>query len=122
MKLGEDETTGHAVAWSVKTQGGGEAIFLGFRWVHAMREHNRMMTALLSRWVGQQKVVSSNPNLWTSLRTGKGHSLLLAMNLWTAPMEAEILCRPWGRAAVNLGRQRLEPMTVRYWDVSRGAV
>ncbi len=122
VKLGEDETTGHAVAWSVKTQGGGEAIFLGFRWVHAMREHNRMMTALLSRWVGQQKVVSSNPNLWTSLRTGKGHSLLLAMNLWTAPMEAEILCRPWGRAAVNLGRQRLEPMTVRYWDVSRGAV
>lgn len=30
-----------------------------------MNDHNRMMTALLSKWVGKQKVVSSNPNLWT---------------------------------------------------------
>lgn len=120
VKPGEDETSGNAVAWCLKTKGGGEAVLLGFRWVHTMREHNRMMTALLSRWVGRQKVVASNPNLWTSLRTFEGHSLLLAMNLWTAPMEAEILCRPAGRT-VNLGRQRLEPMSVRYWDVSKGA-
>ncbi len=115
--LGVDETGGHTVAWRLKTSGGGEAIFLGLRWVHAMTEHNRMMTALVSKWIGKQKVVSSNPNLWTSLRSWRGNSILFAMNLWTAPMEGEILCRPAGRDEVNLGRQGLEPMSVKFWEV-----
>jgi|SRR5271157_735580 len=38
---------------------------MGICFTHAMNDHNRMMTALLSKWVGKQKVVSSNPNLWT---------------------------------------------------------
>ena len=115
--IGVDETSGKAVAWTLKTDGGGEAIFLGFRWVHAMREHNRMMTALMGKWIGTQKVVSSNPNLWTSLRSWQNKSILFVMNLWSAPMEGEILCQPAGKAAVNLGKQVLEPMSVRFWEV-----
>ena len=118
--IGVDETAGHPVAWSLKTDAGGEAIFLGFRWVHAMREHNRMMSELLSKWVGPLKVVSSNPNLWTSLRSWRGNSILFVMNLWSAPMAGEISCHPAGREAVNLGRQALESMSVKFWDVSKG--
>ena len=73
--------------------------------------------ALMSKWVGTQKVDSSNPNIWTSLRSWQGKSMLFVMNLWSAPMEGEILCRPAGKAQVNLGQQVLEPMSVKFWEV-----
>src|SRR5271157_834396 len=115
--LGTLEDNGKSVAWSLKTNGGGEAIFLGFRWVHAMNDHNRMMTALLSKWMGKQKVVSSNPSLWTSLRSWHGRSIFFVMNLWSAPMEGEISYSPAGGETVNLGKQRLEPMSVKFWEI-----
>jgi beta-galactosidase len=112
------ESSGQPSAWSLKTEGGGEAIFLGFRWVHAVNEHNRMIKALLGKWVARQKIVSSNPNLWTSLRSWQGKSILFVMNLWSAPMDGEISYSPTGKAAVHLGRQMLEPMSVKIWEVS----
>jgi beta-galactosidase len=116
--IGVDETTGETVAWSLKTGNGGEAIFLGFRWVHAMREHNRMMAALANHLAVTQRVTCSNPNLWTSLRSVNGKSLLFVMNLWTAPMAGEISCRPAGKGAVSLGKQELGPMSVKILPIS----
>ena len=113
LAIGVDEMTGNTIAWTLKTGNGGEAIFLGFRWVHAMREHDRMMTALMRHLAVTQKVTCSNPNLWTSLRSGNGKSLLFVMNLWTAPMAGEVSCRPAGKGAVNLGRLELGPMSVK---------
>ena len=114
--IGVDETTGKPIAWSLKT-GNGEAVFLGFRWVHAMREHDRMMTALVSNLGLTPRVSCNNPNLWTSLRSGDGKSLLFVMNLWTTPVAAEISCRPAGKANVNLGRVELGPMSVKVLTV-----
>lgn len=116
--LGKDERTGRVIAWLHKTEGGGQVIFLGFRWVHAMHEHARMLKALLLRLGLEQKVVCSNPDVWTSLRTRGDKSTLFLMNLLSSPMEAEISCRP-GRSGRthDLGLQKLEPMSVKYVEL-----
>ena len=120
--LGVDETSGLPVAWRRKVSGGGEALFLGFRWSHSMTEHQRMVGALLGPWVKAQKVTCTSPYLWTSLRTWRGESILFVMNLWTTEMEGEIACRPAGREMLKLGKVVMEPMTVRAWDASNGKV
>ena len=70
--IGKDESTGEPVVWRLKTVGGGDLIFLGFRWYHAMHEHEYLMKSLLKDLGLQQKVVCSNPNVWTSLRSNGG--------------------------------------------------
>jgi hypothetical protein len=65
-----------------------------------------------------QKVACSNPNLWTSLRSVNGKSLLFVMNLWTTPMAGEISCRRAGKGTENLGRQELGPMSVKVLQLS----
>ena len=47
--LGTDEHTKGLLAWELTTEGGGKAVFLGFRWLHAMREHSLMLSSLLTR-------------------------------------------------------------------------
>jgi hypothetical protein len=116
--LGKDEHTNRILAWELTTEGGGRAIFLGFRWLHAMREHSLMLGALLERLGLQRRVECSNPNLWTSLRTNGNRSALFIMNLFTSPQEAEVRCRPAGRSGgVNMGHHMLEPMSVKYVEV-----
>ncbi len=112
--LGKDELSGKTFAWSRHSESGGEIIFLGFRWVHAMQEHARMMASLLGLLGLREKVQCSNPNVWTSLRTYENKSALFIMNLLSSPMEAEVRCRPGARQDwVDSGRHRLGPMTVK---------
>jgi len=116
--LGKDEHTNRILAWELATEGGGRAIFLGFRWLHGMREHSLMLESLLARLGLERRVECPNPNLWTSLRTAGDHSALFIMNLFTSPQEAEIRCRPAGRSGVvSLGQHKLEPMSVKYVEV-----
>ncbi len=79
--IGRDELAGEPVAWQLRTQGGGQALFLGFRWLHAKREHEHMLTYLLQRLGLHKRVVCSNPNVWTSFRTSGKRSWLFLMNL-----------------------------------------
>ncbi len=117
--VGRDELTGSVIAWSRKTDTGGEAVFLGFRWLEAMREHERMLKALLERLGLNQKVECSNPNVWTSLRTHGPKSALFILNLLSAPMEARIRCRPGSQKAwLDTGTHNLPPMTVKYIEVA----
>ena len=116
--LGTDEHTKGLLAWELTTEGEGKAVFLGFRWLHAMREHSLMLSSLLTHLALERRVECPNPNLWTSLRTAGSHSALFVMNLFTSPQEAEIQCRPAGRSAgVSLGHHKLEPMSVKYIEV-----
>jgi beta-galactosidase len=116
--IGKDEVTGRILAWESTTEGRGRAILLGFRWLHAMREHSRMLEALMARLGLERRVECSNPSLWTSLRTAGGRSALFVMNLFTSPQEAEIRCRPAARSGVqDLGQQKLEPMSVKYLEM-----
>ncbi len=112
--LGRDELSGHTVAWRCLTPGGGWAIVLGFRWSQAMRDHERMLRGLLQRLRLQQKVVCSNPNVWTSLRAAGAQSMLFILNLLSSSMEAEVRCRPaWSTGMIDTGRHALPPMTVK---------
>src|SRR5208283_4159209 len=120
--IGNDETTGIPIAWQLKTEGNGEVIFLGFRWFHAMHEHERMMKTLLERLGLKQIVLCNNPNVWTSLRTGENKSSLFILNLSSSPMEAQITCRPRLRPhTVDTGNHKLPAMTVKYVDVYPGS-
>jgi hypothetical protein len=113
--IGVEERTGKTVAWSLATGGGGRVIVLGLLWHHAVVEHQRMLTELLSGLGLKRKLTCSNPNVWCFLRTAeKGQSMLFAANLFVSPQEATISCRPsWSRKTIALGRVRLPPMTVR---------
>lgn len=112
--VGIEEFSGAAVAWRLQTPGGGKAIFLGLRWIHAMREHEQMLANLLGQLGLRRKVTCSNPNVWTSLRTFGDRSMLFVMNLLTSPMEAVIACRPeWSSGVIETGKHRLEGLSVK---------
>ncbi len=106
--LGVDEFSGQTVAWRRPFPGGGEAIVLGQRWMHAMREHERMLHALLGRLGGRQRVTCSNPNVWTSLWTDGERAALFLMNLLSARQEAAV-----GVDGCPRGVHRLPAMTVK---------
>jgi hypothetical protein len=111
--IGVDERSGGVVCWAAKMAGDGEAIFLGFRWAHGMREHERMLSVLLGRLGLRRTVECSNPNVWTSLRSVNGHSMLFMLNLLSSPMEATVRCRPaWAGGMLHTGHHMLAPMSV----------
>jgi hypothetical protein len=111
--IGTDQSCGAAVAWRRKTTGGGEVIFLGFRWIHAMHEHERMLRALLDALRVGPKVQCGNPNVWTSLLTSGKKSALFVMNLFSTPMDVEVRCRPaWSAGEVQTGLRKVGAMSV----------
>lgn len=113
-EIGRDERTGRAVAWRQRVPGGGEAIVLGFVWHHAMREHEQMLGFLLERLGLRRRIECDNPNVWVTLRTAGRRSMLFLMNLFSAPMEASVHCRPsWSDSMIATGRHKLPAMTVK---------
>jgi beta-galactosidase len=111
--LGQDEFSGLPVAWQVRTTGDGQAIFLGMSWSHAMHEHRRTLAALLGSLGLRPKITCSDPNLWATLWTAGERSLLFVLNLFTAPLEAEIRVWPASRPdPIDLGRRTIPPVSV----------
>jgi len=106
--IGIDEFTDRPVAWRQ-----GNAVVLGLRWSHAMREHERMLTVLLGRLGLRQCVTGSNPNVWASLWTDGAKSALFLLNLLSAPQETTVQVD-----GVDRGAHRLAAMTVKVveWD------
>jgi beta-galactosidase len=118
--VGTDEVSGLPIAWEMKTRGGGRALVLGFRWMQAMREHERMLRALLERLGLTPRVQCDNPNVWTSLRTSGGRSALFLMNLLSAPQTAAVRCRPaWSNAVIDAGRHEMAGMTVKVVEMGK---
>jgi beta-galactosidase len=116
--LGIDEIAGRVVAWRRKAAGGGEAIYLGFRWSHSMRDHEKMLVNLLSELGLRRRIESDQPNVWYRLRTAGARSMLFAMNLTSAPMEARVRCRPsWSSKWLDTGLHRLKPMQVKCVEI-----
>lgn len=102
--LGVDERGGTVLCVEKATPNGGAAIVLGFRYLHAMREHERMLVALLQRLGASPVFTCSNPNVWCTLRTAGQRSVLFAMNLYSAPMSCELRCKPaWSAEWIDLG-------------------
>lgn len=112
--IGTDELSGRVASWRRCFPGGGEAIFLGFRWSHSMRDHARMLTDLLARLGLKRRIECDNPNVWCRLRTAGTRSALFAMNLLSSPLEARVRCQPsWSRQMLEAGLIRLPAMTVK---------
>ena len=112
--IGVDERSGIAVCWQKPCGHGGQAIVLGFRYLHAMREHERLLAALLQRLGFQPRLQCSNPNVWCTLRSVGERSAVFVMNLYSAPMSCELRCRPaWSHDWLDLGHCDLAPMEVR---------
>ena len=106
--VGEDTFSQRPFAFFRSFESGGKAVVLGMTWAQAMREHERMFTALLVRLGLKQVVQCANPNLWTSLTRDENTTTLFVLNLFTAPMESEISVE--GR---SLGTVQVDPVSVK---------
>lgn len=96
-QIGLESFSGLPFAWQQTFSGGGAAVALGFSWQHSMREHERMLTALLTRLGLRQTVRCDNPNLWTTVWVKDHQATLFILNLFTTPFEAEIEVEIAGR-------------------------
>ncbi len=78
-----------------------------------------MLRALVRRLGLEPRVECSSPNVWRSLRSHEGRSLLFLLNLLSAPMRAPVRCRPRARGVwTDLGTHALPPMTVKLVEVA----
>ncbi len=111
--IAADETSGRPVIWRLTTTGGGQAMVLAVPWLHARREHEALLIALLRALGLQQKVLCDNPNLWTSLWQKDDHALLFILNLFTGQMEANLQYRTDNNVLQDAGFHTLKPMTVK---------
>lgn len=106
------------LAWDKKIKGGGRAIWLGVQWSHGNDNHTRLLRGCLDRLGVAPRLTVSNPNVWCSLRTNGGRSVLFAMNLFTARQSADIVCRPaWSAGPIQLRGVALPGMTVKTIDL-----
>ena len=117
--IAADEATGHPVVWRLATAGGGQVLVLGVSWIHAQREHEALLASLLRMLGLRQKVICSNPNVWTSLWRAGDRALLFMLNLLTGKMEATIQCRLGDDdTLLDAGFHTLTPMSVKAVAVS----
>lgn len=103
---------------STGTAGGsaGTIVVLGLQWMHAMHEHEAMIRNALVSLGARQQVQSSNPNLWTALRSDGDQSMLFVMNLLSSPMEGEFHYRnPKTAQSIDTGWTSVPAMTVRVY-------
>lgn len=112
--LGHDENSNLPFIWEITQKNGGRFIMLGMRWFHSMKEHSMMMSNLMDHCGVDTVVKTTNPNLWTALRTVGNKSMLFIMNLYSAPMETDVICKPsWTDNNINIGNLKLPPMSVK---------
>jgi hypothetical protein len=116
--VGVEEKSGKPIAWKLSTPCNGAALVLGFRWIHAMCEHARMLKSILGM-LGLQPIVNcSNPNVWTTLWVSEeGKAVLFLLNLFSASMEAEVSFTLPGREIIHTGVHQLGPVTVKIVDI-----
>lgn len=117
--IGRDEISGRSIAWELRRAGGGQVVLLGLRWLHSNHEQAAMLQALARRLGASPRVLCSNPNVWTSLRSHAGRSVVFLLNLLSSPMEASVQCRPASRGAwVDTGTHALDPMSVKVVELA----
>jgi len=104
------------IGWQMGMPSGGVACVLGLHWRQAKREHELMLFRALSALGVEQRVRCDNPNLWTVLRSDGSHSMLFILNLFTAPLTANISFRdPVTNAWVDTGTHHVPGISVHAW-------
>jgi beta-galactosidase len=115
--LAYDACTGAPLACEIQTSGQGRAILLGLVWDHRKLEQSAALLALLDKLGLRRIVLSSNPNVWTSLRAHRDRKLLFLLNLLSSPMKTWITIRTAEGNRVNLGMHQIPAMTVQTVEV-----
>ncbi len=115
---GVDERTGRPLAWQLTTEGGGTLVMLGLAWDHRKHEQAQMLLSLSKRLGLRRRITCSNPNVWTSLLHTRDRGLLFLINLFTAPMLAEVSYLALNGSRIDLGPQTIPPMTVQTLEVT----
>lgn len=106
----------HVIGFRRELPEGGAVVVLGLQWMHGMHEHEAMVRNALVSLGLQQQVESTNPCLWTSLRTDGQQSMLFVLNLLSSPMEGRFHYRdPKTGQQVDTGPMRVPAMSVRVW-------
>ena len=117
--IGIEEKSARPIAWKLSTPGGGTALVLGIRWIHAMHEHARMLKTVLGMLGLQPVIHCSNPNIWTTLWvSAEGKALLFLINLFSSPMEAEVSVTLPDRKTIQTGLHQLGPVMVKSVEIS----
>jgi beta-galactosidase len=112
--LAVDENSGNPVSWRKVFPGGGAVIWLGVCWKYTKHEHSRLLQYLLGEMECTDPVVDcDNPNLWTSLRSDGKQRMLFVMNLFSAPMSANIQVKMADGQYEDLGGHDFKPMEVK---------
>jgi beta-galactosidase len=116
--VGVEEKTGQVIAWKAPTSGGGEVIVAGFSWLHAMRQQEQMLGALLLRLGLQPCIQCSNPNIWVTLWMAGERGVLFLMNLFTEPLTANVrVTLPNGRV-LEIGEHVVGQVSVKVVDIN----
>lgn len=116
--VGVEEHSGKTIAWKVATLGGGEMLVVSFKWIHAMREQEQMLKSLLMLLGCQPVVQCSNPNVWVTVWAADDKSMLFLLNLFSAPLEAEVSVKLKGRRVMKTDKLLLDPVTVKVVDIT----
>lgn len=115
--LGVEEHSGRPIAWKIETSGGGEVIVLSFAWLHSMRSQEQMLSAVLARLGCRPVVTCSNPNVWITAWTTGTQTVLFLLNLFSAPMTADVSVQLPDGQRVSAGTHQLDSVTVKLVDV-----
>jgi hypothetical protein len=115
--LGVEEHSGQPIAWQMTTSGGGEVIMLSFAWLHNKREQEQMLSAVLARLGCRPVVTCSNPNVWVTAWTTGTQTVLFLLNLFSAPMTADVSVQLPDGQRVSTGTHQLDPVTVKLVDI-----
>ncbi|HEY3417271.1 MAG TPA: beta-galactosidase, partial [Armatimonadota bacterium] len=109
--------SGSEIGWQYTAPSGGVISVLGFHWTQAMREHEEMMRRALANLGLQPQIACDNPNVWAMLRSDGRHSMLFLLNLFSAPMRAQVSFRdPLTGAWIDTGSHHLPGISVLAWS------
>jgi len=104
--IGHDRLSGRTVAWEWERPAGGQVMFLGLSWIHAVNEHTRMFRSLLRRMGVLPCIECDNSWIFLRLRWVGDEPVFFAANLGSSPQTARV------RIRANPSSDWLEPVTL----------
>jgi hypothetical protein len=116
-----DACTREPIGWEMRRSSGGVVILLERSWVIGRRWDEEMLRLGLSRLGCQPVVQCDNPNVWTSLLSDGQQSQLFLLNLFTAPLTAQVAFRdPASGGWIEAGVHTVPPVSVLPLDGKAG--
>lgn len=118
QQIGLEAFSGQEICWRKRFENGGQVIWLGLQWIHAVNQHSAMLKYLLKEMGCIKPVVDcDNPNVWVSLRSNGDKKALFLMNLMSAKMSGTVKIKTGHGNYLNAGAFQLSPMEVKVIEI-----